>query len=167
MTKPKSIKAAIVVFWYHEAVFFFISYETVTGLQYARETHRLVTDLGHDAWMWEINNASGPYPAEQIAEQIELCDGLIYLCTGPDQPWRTNGQPYERNLAWHYGKPIAVFTLEPGLVPRMLRAYTYEVFSGDTLPTQCQEFVGRLGNELRLGQQAQNVLEVEALDDEG
>ena len=89
----------------------FISYETSTGLEYAREARRIFMDAGHEAWMWDGDRRSGHFPAEEIANNIKLCDIMFYLCTatGQDQPsW--NGQEYERNLAWILGKPFLPFS---------------------------------------------------------
>ena len=123
---------------------FFISYEIATGREYAREIRRIVSDLGHDTWMWEFDSTSGGFPGEEIAEQIELCDVLVYLCTGPDQPPRSNGQRYERNLAWGLGRSFAVITLAEELVPLLLRAYTYRIVTEGSFHAQCLELIQSL-----------------------
>ena len=120
---------------------FFISYETATGLHLAKEIQSIITELGHSAWVWEVDNQPGMYPVQQIAEQIEQCDVFLYVCTGPDQPERTSGQPYERSLAWSLGKRIQVIALDEFLVPLVLRAYTYRIINEENLHPRCLEMI--------------------------
>jgi hypothetical protein len=146
----------------------FISYDTESGLEYAHEAWRIFTDSGNEAWMWDANRAPGGYPAEQIAENIKLCDIFFYLCTAEDGAPRWNGQPYERNLAWQLNKPYRVITFDSDLVPLMLRAYTYIVVSGETFVTRCTEVVDQLATQPILEKtQARNLEEVQPLASAG
>ena len=127
---------------------------------------QIISSMGHEAWMWRSNNVPGEYPAEQIAEQIELCDMVVYLCTGPDQPNRPNGQPYERNLAWNMGKRCAVLTSREEIIPKMLKAYTYRVVSEESFQAQCAEFIRLLIDSPSFVGEAQSLSEEDALDNE-
>jgi len=145
----------------------FISYDTASGLEYAREAKRVLTEAGYQTWMWETDSASGDDPAEQIAENIEQCDIFVYLCTKQDQAHRWNGQQYERNLAWSLNKSTAIVTLEERLIPLMLRAYRHVVVVVDTFRTQCRDVVDELAEAPKLKQPAGLVGEAEPLERAG
>jgi hypothetical protein len=110
----------------------FISYETETGLAYARQAKLILTKAGYLAWMWESDNTPGAYPMDDIANNIANCDIFLYLCTCPEPPGKWNGQPYECNLAWEFNKSPRVLTFDPNMIHPALRAYTYVVVSVDT-----------------------------------
>ena len=132
------------------AVRVFISYETGTGLEYAREARRVFREAGYLAWMWESERTPGAYPAEEIAKNIELCDIFFYLCTAQEETQKWNGQPYERNLAWQLNKAFTVLTFDRSFVPLMLKAYTYVVVSVETFANRCREVVVQLATLQRL-----------------
>ena len=146
----------------------FVSYESQTGLEYAREAKRVITEAGYQAWVWQSDSVPGAYPAEEIEKNIRLCDFFFYLCTVEDETQKLNGQRWERSTAWNLDKPVRVLTLDPALVPRMLRAYTYVVVSDETFSTRCREIVDRLATQPELEEPVAIYLrEVDTLDGAG
>lgn len=129
----------------------FVSYDSQTGLEYARQAKRVIAKGGYQAWVWECDRVPGAYPAEEIAKNIRLCDFFFYLCTAQEDTQKWNGQEWERNLAWGLNKPVRVLTVDPGLVPLMLKAYTYVVISVETFSTECREIVDQLATRPILG----------------
>ena len=145
----------------------FISYDTVTGLEYAREAKRVFNEAGYLAWMWDTNRTPGSYPAEEIAKNIEVCDVFCYLCTSQDATHRWNGQQYERNFAWNKNKPCQVLTFDPGFVPLMLQAYGYVEVSPDTFARTCRQLAKQFATQPQLETLARYLEEDEPLDSTG
>ena len=127
----------------------FVSYETETGLKYAREAKRVFTEAGYRVWMWESDSRPGAYPIEEIARNIQACGAFVYLCTAaePDGEPRRNGQVYERSMAWQLNKQCIVFTFNPIFVPLSLTAYRYELVSAEHFSEQCRKVASSLGTQ--------------------
>ena len=143
----------------------FISYDTDTGLKYAREAKRVATEAGYTAWMWDSDHIPGAFTADEIAKNIEGCDWFFYLCTTHDKYLKKwNGQPWERNLAFGLDKPPKVFTLDPSFVPLIFRGQNYNKVSADTFVSQCRQVVEQLATEPKLGKMPQYRGEADRLD---
>ena len=145
----------------------FISYETSTGAEFARQAKALCEDAGIEAWMWEIDREPGAYPIEQIATQIDHCTVFFYFCTVLDDSQTSLGQKYERNLALNLNKSVRIFTTDEKLVPLVLKAFTYVKFSVDTFGSRCEEVIGRLSTTPNVREPAKYLAEAQPVDSEG
>ena len=145
----------------------FISYDTASGLEYARESKRIFEEAGCKVWMWDDDSMPGAFLNVEIAENIELCDIFFYLCTTQDQPERVNGQPYERSLAWRHNKYPLIVTFDSIFVPRDMLGQRFEVVSPATFADKCQEIVNRIVNSPMLEKRAGYFGEAEQLDSTG
>jgi hypothetical protein len=107
----------------------FISYDTKTGADLAREAKALCEQAGFEAWLWEVDREPGAFLFEEIATQIENCTVFFYFCTVLDDSQTSMGQRYERNLALRLNKQMRIFAAEDKYVPLTLVMFNYEDFS--------------------------------------
>lgn len=145
----------------------FISYDSQTGVEFAREARALCANEGVQAWVWEIDRAPGGYPIKQIATEIERCAVFFYLCTVSGDSLTSLGQEYERNLALNLNKPVRILTADENFVPVELKAFTYVKFSVDTFSSVCQEVISQLSTSPTVTEPAKVLAEEQKIDIEG
>ena len=126
----------------------FISYETATGLEYARKAKRVFAESGHQAWVWDDDHAATGYPREDIMDHIEACD--IFLCICTEASDTSEGQRFESNYALDEIRPPLILTLDPDRIPRVLKAHIYTLVTPTTFTERCRELAHDLDKYPRL-----------------
>ena len=126
----------------------FISYETGTGLEYAREAKRVFTEAGYQAWMWEDDHKVIGYPHEDILYNLEACDFFLCICTQATET--SEGQRFERNHALRLNKQPLILTFNSTQIPDVLKAHIYNQVTPCTFEEECRKLAHNLDKYERL-----------------
>ena len=78
-------------------IWLFVSYETDTGLAYAKLAKARFRVAGLNAWVWHEDRTIGEYTHEEIADKINEYNHFVYICT--DGSHESEGQKFERGVA--------------------------------------------------------------------
>ena len=123
----------------------FISYEAEEAGTYAATAKEVFEQSGYRAWVWDLDRSLAGFLREEVAQKVNACNYFLHICTkGSEQ---SEGQRYEREMAYTCHKTTIILTFEPSFVPLALWPYKYELVAPDDFRGCCLKVAKQLARQ--------------------
>jgi hypothetical protein len=126
----------------------FVSYETNTGLVYAKLAKARLNVAGYSAWVWHDDRRTGAYTHEEIADKIAECHHFVYICTKDSHGSR--GQKYERGTALALNKVPFVITVDRAYVSPVLATHNLVETTTENFERDCDKLAAELSAQQKI-----------------
>ena len=129
-------------------IWVFVSYETDTGLAYARLMKAKLKTAGIEAWVWHDDRTIGEVRDEEIANKIFEFRRFVYICTHKSH--ESAGQREERGLARSLSINPVVVTFDESFVSPIFISRNWIPTTHESFEDACHE----VGQEIHRREQA-------------